>query len=261
MGRGGNGKSVLSSILEELFPPETVTTASPAHWDREYTVAGLRRSRFNVCSELPEYKALDTSDTFKAIVAGDRIEGRLPFKEPFSFRCQASHLFAANALPTVGNGDFSLGFFRRFLIFPFNRIFTGGDAGMERRSQGDILDEIRAEHASVLMWALAGACRLLRRREYTLPASHTEALQEWHQDSDPVQDFVTSCCEEQQDGMLLKVLYDDFVTWCEAVGRRKMTNRTLAKRLRQLGIRCWKGHGGTRVGISTKMRSAWLDYC
>ena len=132
---------------------------------------------------------------------------------------------------------------------------------MERRSQGDILDEIRAEHASVLMWALAGACRLLRRREYTLPASHTEALQEWHQDSDPVQDFVTSCCEEQQDGMLLKVLYDDFVTWCEAVGRRKMTNRTLAKRLRQLGIRCWKGHGGTRVGISTKMRSAWLDYC
>ena len=259
VGTGANGKSVLQTIIEELFPPENVTTASPAHWDKEYTLATLRDSRLNVCSELPEYRALDTSATFKAVLSGDRTEARLPYREPFSFRPIAGHLFAANALPNIGSGDFTHGFFRRFLLFTFNRNFTE-DAGMERRDQAEILEEIRKEHASILWWALHGACRLLKRGEYTLPASHELTIKEWHQDSDPVQDFVESCCKRDSEGTLLKYIYDDYTSWCESVGRKRMTNRTLAKRLGQLGISKWRGNGGTKVALAVKMRTEWHDY-
>ena len=260
-GSGANGKSVLQSIIEELFPPENVTTASPAHWDKEYTVANLRDSLANICAELPEYRALDTSATFKAILSGDRVDARLPYKEPFSFRPVAGHLFAANALPNIGSGDFTHGFFRRFLLFTFNRNFAGGDAGMERRDQGEIMEEIRGEHPLILMWALHGACRLLRRGEYTLPASHQLSIEEWHQDSDPVQDFVLSCCTPDGEGTLLKHIYNDYTSWCESVGRKRMTNRTLAKRLRQLNVKAWKGNGGTKVALAVKLRADWMDYC
>ena len=257
VGGGGNGKSVLMSIIEELFPPETVTTASPAYWDKEYTIATLRDSRLNICSELPEYKALDTSDTFKAITSGDRIMARLPFKEPFSFRPRASHLFAANALPSVGSGDFTHGFFRRFLIFTFNRNFTA--EGEKRRDQGEILDEIRAEHGKIILWALAGAARLMARKEYTLPKSHSAALADWHQDSDPVKDFLLSCCRESESPSSLRVVYGEYVEWCELVGRRKMTNRTLAKRLRALGVTMKRMRDGTHVYLTVKQKATWLD--
>ena len=259
IGTGANGKSVLQTIIEELFPPQNVTTASPAHWHKDYTLASLQDSRLNVCSELPEYRALDTSATFKAVLSGDRVEARLIYRDPFSFRPIAGHLFAANALPNIGSGDFTQGFFRRFLLFTFNRNFKD-DAGMERRDQQEILEEIRVEHASILWWALHGACRLLKRGEYTLPASHELTIQEWHQDSDPVQDFIQSCCKPDGDGTLLKYIYDDYVTWCESVGRKRMTNRTLAKRLRQLGINQWRGNGGTKVSLAVKMKTEWLDY-
>ena len=257
VGGGGNGKSVLMSIIEELFPPGTVTTASPAHWDKEYTIATLRDSRLNICSELPEYKALDTSDTFKAITSGDRIMARLPFKEPFSFRPRASHLFAANALPSVGSGDFTHGFFRRFLIFTFNRNFTSSDE--RRRDQGEILDEIRAEHGKIILWAMAGAVRLLSKKEYTLPQSHKASLAEWHQDSDPVKDFVMNCCKTSESPSSLQVVYGEYVEWCEKSGRRRMTNRTLAKRLRSLGVKCHRKRDGTHVYLTVKQKATWLD--
>ena len=257
VGGGGNGKSVLMNIIEELFPPGTVTTASPAHWDKEYTIATLRDSRLNICSELPEYKALDTSDTFKAITSGDRVMARIIFREPFSFRPRASHLFAANALPSVGSGDFTHGFFRRFLIFTFNRNFTAKDE--KRRDQGEILDEIRGEHGKIILWALAGAIRLLARKEYTLPQSHASSLADWHQDSDPVKDFMLSCCRENDTPTSLRVVYCEYVEWCELVGRRKMTNRTLSKRLRALGVKCVRKRDGTNVYLSVKQKATWLD--
>ena len=259
VGGGGNGKSVLMHIIEELFPPETVTTASPAHWDKEYTIATLRDARLNVCSELPEYRALDTSDTFKAIIAGDRTMARLPYREPFSFRPRASHLFAANALPSVGSGDFTHGFFRRFLVFTFNRNFTSEEDGAERRPQGDILDEIREEHASIIVWALAGACRLMRRREYTLPHSHQATLEEWRQDSDPVQDFLNSCCADYEKGSSLAHIYSDYVEWSENVGRKRMGTRKLARRMQELGVKRWRTRDGAQFAIRVKMKAKWLD--
>ena len=256
IGSGGNGKSVLCKAVESLFPEEQVTSASPKRWDHDYTLASLRDSRLNMVAELPEYKALESSDMFKSIIAGDRCSGRLPYQPPFSFVPRAGHIFSANALPNIGSGDYSAGFFRRFLCLQFTRSFTN-DYALERRSQSEILGEIEEEKPSIVHWALQGASRLMRRGEYTLPASHNDTISQWHEDSDPVKDFIVACCGPGESP--LADIYDDFKDFCLSTGRKHGSNKALAKRLRLHGYKPRRIAGGTAFNLLVKVPSEWND--
>jgi P4 family phage/plasmid primase-like protien len=256
VGGGGNGKSLLMKAVETLFPEERVTSASPKRWDHEYTAASLRDSSINIVSELPEYNALDSSDTFKSIVAGDRISGRLPYAPPFTFIPKCGHLFSANALPAIGSGDYSDGFFRRFAILEFNRSFTS-EYALERRDPGEILAEVDEERPAIIYWALYGAVRLLRQGQYTLPDSHKKILEQWHIDSDPVKDFVTVCCTTGESS--LSVLFSEFQDFCSETGRRSGSARTLAKRLRLSGFNSKHTRDGTVFNIQPRPKMEWLN--
>ncbi len=256
VGKGGNGKSVLMDAVSSLWPDDRVTSASPKRWDHDYTLATLRDSSLNICAELPEYNALESSDMFKSVIAGDRCSGRLPYQPPFSFIPRAGHIFSANNLPSIGSGDYSDGFFRRFLIMEFNRSFTN-DYALERRSQEEILGELKEEQAAIVHWALEGAARLLRHSAFTLPESHRETIAQWHADSDPVKDFTLACCSTGESS--LSDLFQDFKTFCSATGRRYGSSRGMAKRLRLLGYKGTRRSTGTYFNIQAKLRAEWSD--
>ena len=256
VGKGGNGKSVIMDAIAACWPEDQVTSASPKRWDHDYTLASLRDSRLNICAELPEYNALESSDMFKSVIAGDRCAGRLPYQPPFSFVPRAGHIFSANALPSIGSGDYSDGFFRRFLIMSFNRSFTN-DYALERRSQDEILGELKEEQASIVYWALEGAVRLAQRGAFTLPESHRETIAQWHSDSDPVKDFTEACCTLGDS--TLSDLFADFKDFCSATGRRHGSSRGLAKRLRLLGYTHARRTTGTHFNLQAKARSSWSD--
>ena len=256
VGKGGNGKSVLMSAIESLFGSAQVTSASPKKFGEDYTLASLRDSRLNICAELPEYKALESSDMFKSVISGDRCSGRIIFQPPFSFIPRAGHLFSANALPNIGSGDYSHGFFRRFLIMGFNRSFTN-DYALERRSQDEILEEVQKERPSIIYWALEGAVRLAQRGTYTLPKSHLDTISQWHADSDPVKDFTEACCAAGDS--TLADLFSDFKDFCQSTGRRHGSSRGLAKRLRLLGYTDERKATGTYFNVEAKPRASWSD--
>ena len=257
VGRGANGKSVLIKAIQDLFPRDTVTSSPPGLWSDPYFVATLEGVRLNVCPELPEYSALSASDIFKAIVSGETVPARLPFEPPFSFAPQAGHIFSANIMPNICSGDFSDGFFRRFLIINFNRNFVKG-CPEERRDEDDILGEISEERGAIIHWALQGASRLLRLGRFSEPRSHTETIEQWHEDSDAVQDFLRSCCEDG--ASTLAALYDSYSDFCENMGRRASGKRGLAKRLRGAGIGSRKTNGKTVFDVQAKMKTLWEDF-
>ena len=256
VGRGGNGKSLLMDAVSGLWPESRVTSASPKRWDHDYTLATLRDSSLNICAELPEYNALESSDMFKSIIAGDRCSGRLPYQPPFSFSAKAGHVFSANALPSIGSGDYSDGFFRRFLIMGFNRSFTS-DYALERRPQDEILGEIKEEQSAIVYWALQGAARLAQRGSFTLPQSHNDTVAQWHSDSDPVKDFTLACCVAGESS--LSMLFLDFKDFCSSTGRRHGSAKGMAKRLRLLGYEHRRRANGTFFGLQTKLRAEWSD--
>lgn len=229
IGTGSNGKSVLCDLVGELlFPEGTTTYVSPRRWDRDYSLASLKDSRINLVSELPETSVLEQTDVFKAVVAGDLIEARLPYQPPFYLRPSAGHVFSANEIPRTK--DTSHGFFRRFVTLQFNQNFSESPF---RKTKEEILASLEDERSAIIMWALHGAARLIRRGDYTEVRSHQDILNDWRKDSDAVFDFALTCLDYPSNLVTpLQSLRDQYQAWARRVGRcEDIAERTLSKRL------------------------------
>ena len=61
------------------------------------------------------------SETFKAVVTGEPVQGRDVYKSRVEFRPVAQHLFATNNLPVFAGG-MDRGVQRRLLVVQFNRM-------------------------------------------------------------------------------------------------------------------------------------------
>lgn len=233
LGHGSNGKSVLCDIIAELlFPEGTATFISPRRWDRDYSLAGLKNSKINIVTELPETSALESGgEIFKAVVAGDCLECRLPYQPPHFIRPSAGHIFAANELPH--NRDHSHGFWRRWMTINFNVNFEDSPF---RKTKTEIMDSLKDERGAIIVWALHGAARLIRRGDYTRVESHNETVAEWKKDSDAVYDFALSCLEYPATFFTpLSDLREEFRVWARHVGRcDEIGARTLSKRLAKI---------------------------
>lgn len=257
VGEGENGKSTVAETISEfLFPRDYVTHVPPQSWGREYNLSAMRRARINVASEIPESDILNSA-AFKGVVTGDRVTARDPYGRPYGFTPIAGHLFSANSLP--GTIDNSHGFWRRFLVLTFNRDF-GLDP--DRDTKSGIKGRLRREAPGIMAWALAGASRLIRRGGYTLPKSHGAALREWRLDEDSVAAFADDCCRdtEQRYGATLGDLHAAFKRWCKGRGRKPVTDRKLAKRLRQLGKKQDRTEGGARFGMLILPELEWKNW-
>lgn len=257
VGGGENGKSTIAeTISESLFPGELVTHVPPQDWDKEYNLSHLKNAKLNMASEIPESEIL-ASAAFKGVVTGDPCTARDPYQKPFSFRPVAGHLFSCNSLPS--SRDSSYGFWRRFLVLTFNRDF-GRDP--DKTTKSGLRSLLDAEADGIMLWALHGAVRLLKRREYTLPTSHADALTEWQTDVNPVAAFVADCCDINggAEWTALADIHAEFKSWCERQGSKGLKNKTLARRLRDAGVLSEKGRTGIRFHMAVLPRIDWKDW-
>ena len=121
IGEGANGKSTLIDILRALFEASKVAAIPPNKLTDQYYVAELVGKVINLCAETPKSELRD-SDKFKSVVTGDWTSGRAPYKPVAHFQPIAGHMFGCNTLP--GTDDQSKGFWRRFVVVTFNRVFA-----------------------------------------------------------------------------------------------------------------------------------------
>lgn len=232
-GEGENGKSVLASVMMQCMPKGTTCAVAPQEWGNEYRRALFVGKHLNAVSELPE-RDIISSEAFKAIVTGDQIIGRPIRQAPVEFHPKAGHFFAANNLPNTP--DQSEGFWRRFVVLPFNRSFKDDP---ERDS--NIVPKLVAEKQGIVAWLLQGADRLIKRGQYELPPSHFEAQRVWRLASDPIQMFLIECMrplglnEPSSFGTTAAQLFTKYRFWCERNGFRSGSSTALGKRLKSLG--------------------------
>jgi P4 family phage/plasmid primase-like protien len=227
LGDGENGKSTFLRVVRALFPAESIQSIAPQLLESEYRRALLDRCRLNVVSEMPGHEFM-TSEAFKAVVSGDEIDAREIRQSPFTLKPRAAHLFAANKLPPV-SGDQTHGFWRRWAIVGFNRIFGPGDA------DPNIADALLAEGGEIAIWALEGAVSVLQARRYHRPASSVETLMSWRRETNNVAMFVDECCQPDSSGTVASSLFGAYVTWAEAGKFRVVSSATFKERLEALG--------------------------
>jgi putative DNA primase/helicase len=234
VGDGANGKSVLTQVVEAAMPPGSSCAIPPQDFGQEYRRAMLAGKLLNVVSELPEAEILD-AEAFKSVISGDSTTGREIRQAPFTFKPVAGHLFATNRLP--GTQDQSHGFWRRFVVVTFNRVF------MPHEQNRNLAKElIEQELPAIVGWFLAGAQRALLVGAFTIPESHQAALERWKQRADQVRAFLDDRCDklplsaELYQWTPAQSVYSHYRTWASNNGHRPVASNTFGERMRLLGL-------------------------
>jgi len=235
VGEGANGKSVLAAIVERAMPIGSVVAIPPQDFAHEYRAAMLAGKLLNLVSELPEADILD-SESFKAVITGDTRTGRHIREAPFTFRPIAGHVYSANRLP--GTTDQTHGFWRRFIVVGFNRIFV------EREQDPKLAQRIvAAELPAIVSWFLAGAQRALQQNGYTVLPSSAAALEKWRRSADQVRAFVHDWTQPlppdaaSADGTNADTLYQDYRRWAHANGHKPMASNKFGERMTLLVLK------------------------
>jgi putative DNA primase/helicase len=234
LGKGSNGKGVLCQVVQASMPPGSVCAIPPQDFGQEYRRARIAGKLLNVVSELPEREILDC-ESIKAMISGDLLTGREIRQSPFDFCSMAAHLLACNRLPN--SADHTPGFWRRFVVITFNRVFEG------EAKNPDLAEEIMAaELPAIVSWFLAGAQRVLGHGRYTIPDSAVEAVANWKKDADVVQRFVDECCtrleleDKPSEGTRAAILYTSFKRWALENGNRPMASNVFGARMALLNL-------------------------
>jgi P4 family phage/plasmid primase-like protien len=205
-----NGKSQILDLARGLLPPSAICSVPAARMGDERHIIGLVGKLLNASDELSA--AAIASDTFKSVVTGEQVEGRDVYKSRIEFRSVAQNLFAANNLPAF-QGGLDRGVQRRLLVVPFNRTIPM-DARIEYIGR-----RIAQEEADLLLsWAVDGAARLIRQRNFTVPASSRQSLTDWIFGADPVLAWLDECTEVRQvvhgdPKLATRWAYEQFRAW------------------------------------------------
>ena len=182
LGRERSGKSLLQRILERAFPPIAVGAVSPANWGHEYHVATLAGKRLNVVGELADDAPIPAA-AFKNVTGQNLVGARHPTHRPFSFRCQAAHVFASNVLPPTT--DRSEAFYRRWRVLRFANTVPAENVDV------DLCEKIVAsEMPAILAEAFLGAERVARAGRVRTTAAHDAVLNRWRHAANPLQQFL-----------------------------------------------------------------------
>jgi putative DNA primase/helicase len=219
-----NGKSQVLDLFRGLLPPEAVSSIPAAKMSDQHFVVRLVGKQLNASDELSGADAI-AGDVFKAVVTGEPVTGRDLYCPPVTFRSVAQNVFATNTLPSF-KGGLDKGVQRRLLVITFNRTIPE-DERVE--NIGLRIADIEADW--LLMWAVAGASRLIRQRAFTIPSSSKDALREWLLGADPVLAWIETCVEvvdqDSTDWKTARIKSKDahaaFRSWAEREGFRENT--------------------------------------
>ena len=216
-GPTSTGKSTLLEIFKSFFPADVVGATSPQNWESEYYVAGLAGKALNLVGELDPHTPLP-GGAFKAVTGGDVVEGRHPTHRPFSFVCDAGHIFNANRLPPTR--DKSDAFFRRWRIVEFKNPIP---VGQENTRLAERI--IAEEHGAVLGWLLDGAARLAKRGGLPETDEHVRLVQYWRAANNSALQFLLDpeyCTPDASHQMKAADLYDAYRQWANESGLKPL---------------------------------------
>lgn len=229
LGGGANGKSTALNLLTHLLGLDNVSSvALHALDDNRFAPVRLYGKLANVFADL-DARALESSSVFKSITGGDRIEGERKHQDAFSFRPYARLLFSANEPPpTPDNTD---AFFRRWLILPFDRRFTG------KKADPNLLAKLTTptELSGLLNQGLARLYPLRKRGQFTPTEAAANAAERFQVDADSVAGFLADKTELDPAGKVPKpYLFPAYRTWCQDNNRRPVSKQKFNRRIETL---------------------------
>ncbi len=241
VGSGGNGKSVLLKVLENMVGEKNRAAVQMKQLENRFQRAHLDGKLANVMSELSEGGEIPDAE-IKAIISGEAITAEHKLRPPFEFLPICKLWIATNHMPSVR--DLSDGLFRRFIILSFPNRF---DDKPNRDTR--LVETLAFEASGILNLCLRALAGVFDRGSLTEPLSSWEAVQTWKRDSDQVSQFLEEeLVLDPEASMLSSEVYAMYSEWVKASGiRRVLGRKNFTQRLLTHGIEAGRGSGGIRL--------------
>jgi len=240
-GTGANGKSVFFEIVNALLGKENVTNYSLQNLTEEkgfYRVK-IENKLVNYASEISV--KLDNA-TFKQLASGEPVEVCQKFGQPYTMYNYAKLIFNCNELPK--DVEHTEGYFRRFLIIPFDVTIPAHEQDKTLHIQ-----IIENELSGVFNWVLNGLERLLRQGKFSECEAAKKATENYKKESDSVMMFLDECEYEpsQNETIEFKTIFQDYRNYCDENGFRRCSSKTFTDRLKNSGFEKKRTNTGIRV--------------
>lgn len=243
IGPGGNGKSLILEIVEELIGKENITNSHIDRFQEKFARAELQGKLVNISSEMNS-DATVADSYLKKIVSGDSVEAERKFEPSFTFKPYARIIASTNKLPRLQ--DHSDAFERRAIFIMFNRKFSEAEQDKQRKTK------LLAELPGILNWAIAGLQRLMQRGRFEIPASSVAAVDQYRLNSDPVRQFAETflhLTEDSAEEIGSGLLYDFYRDWNSAHGYKLLASNSFADRLISLGFKKFRRNSGVKWNV------------
>lgn len=234
-GEGGNGKTVMITVLSKLLGPlavgmnfQTIGLAG------NYDLADLPGKRI-VFSTESERGGNMAEGYIKRIVSGETIRARPIYGTPFSFDSTAKIWWAMNDMPTVK--DTSNALHRRLKLIRFHRVFKDSEKDIH------LIDKLSAELPGILNWALEGLLRLRRQGGFSAAAAVDAAKDEFRTESNPVAMWLRERTEPGGE-TLATAAFQNYALWCTRSGHHELNSTNFGRELARLSVqKARKGAG------------------
>lgn len=221
-GHGHNGKSVLFDILTALLGEENISHLGMDSLKSPESRLPLVGRLLNYGSEV---SGTVKPDIIKKAASGEPVEFRKLYGDLFTTDNYSRLAFNANNLPPdVEHTD---GYFRRFLIIPFEETIT------PEEKDPDLADKIIARELSgVMNWMLDGMKRLRTARKFSPCAKSDQCLTRYQHESDTTAQFLDeenyrACLESRISKLELFGRYREYcsLNGYKSLGKRKFNER------------------------------------
>lgn len=214
-GSGSNGKSTILDLIKTFLGSRNYSAIALEKVTDRFNTAELENKLANIGDDVDNTTLKDTG-TLKKLFSGNSIMVERKGERPYMIEPYATHIYSCNTIPR--SFDKSEGFYRRWLLIPFNAVFSSDDPDYDPM----IEDKITTPEALsyLLNIGIRGAQRLMKRGYFTEPLSVKEALEAYKADNSTTLSWIDD--KELTAEYFLDnprdVAYSEFCDWCKVSG-------------------------------------------
>ena len=233
-GLGANGKSVLFSVLAEMFGTYAITAPVETFMlkanegPKTHLLARLAGARFVLANETADGQRL-AENTIKELTGGETIAAAHKYGHVFEYRPSFKIAIVGNHKPVIRGTD--TGIWRRLHMLPFNRTFA------THEQDPNLVKKLKSELSGILNWAIKGALAWHQNNRLQVPDAMRKEADVYRSESDIIGQWLSENCNVQ--GGLKESaadLYYDYGNWCKRNGHQVSSQTIFGRRLSERGF-------------------------
>ena len=215
VGESGIGKSTILDLIKTFLGPRNYSAIALEKVTDRFNTAELENKLANIGDDVDNVTLKDTG-TLKKLFSGNAVMVERKGERPYTIEPYATHIYSANTIPR--SFDKSEGFYRRWLLIPFNARFSTDDEDYDPMIGDKITESVALSY--LLNIGIRGAQRLMKNGRFTEPQSVIETLEAYKADNSTVLSWIEDK-ELNEDYFLDKprdACYSEFNDWCKLSG-------------------------------------------